>query len=165
MSYFGTSINKLGKKEKHKKILEGDCIIPFNYKWKSHDECFSTDKGDICATSVTDRNTLKTYGYCVKKSDKKLSTKKKTPSPRKTLKKKKWIQAKDKFGDRYWHTGENNSYQQTYDQQIALSQDQSPNKIETEKEVFEVEKNKTIDLSLLKMKYCLYHLLLYQFPF
>ena len=31
MSYFGTSINKLGKKEKHKKILEGDCIIPFNY--------------------------------------------------------------------------------------------------------------------------------------
>ena len=30
---------------------------------------------------------------------KNLSTKKKTPSPRKTLKKKNWIQAKDKFGD------------------------------------------------------------------
>ena len=33
-------------------------------------ECFETEKGDICATSVSDRGTLKTYGYCEKTKSK-----------------------------------------------------------------------------------------------
>ena len=60
----GTKKNRLGKIEKNQKVKEGDCIFPFEYKWKSHNECVETEKGKICATSVTDRNTLKTYGYC-----------------------------------------------------------------------------------------------------
>jgi DNA ligase (NAD+) len=66
---YGYNINKLGKKEKNAKVKEGPCIIPFMYKWKEQKECFPTDKGDICATSVTPRNTLKTYGYCTKLSE------------------------------------------------------------------------------------------------
>ena len=68
----GIAINKYGKVEKNKNVKDGECIIPFNYKWKEHNKCFETEKGDICATSVSERNTLKTYGYCVK--DDKTST-------------------------------------------------------------------------------------------
>ena len=66
-----TDINNLNKKEKNKKVKAGDCIFPFMYKWKSHDKCFPTEKGEICATSLKKgkRRTLKTYGYCVKKSN------------------------------------------------------------------------------------------------
>ena len=60
----GININKLGKIEKNQKIKEGDCIFPFKHLWKEHNECVDTDKGKICATSVTERGTLKTYGYC-----------------------------------------------------------------------------------------------------
>lgn len=63
-----TNVNKLGKKEKGQKVKEGDCIFPFKYKWKEHNECVDTEKGSICATSVSDRGTLKTYGYCIKNS-------------------------------------------------------------------------------------------------
>ena len=61
--------NKLGKIEKNKKVKQGDCIFPFDYKWKTHEECLPTEKGDICATSVNDKNTLLTYGYCIENSD------------------------------------------------------------------------------------------------
>ena len=66
----GTAINKYGKKEKNKKIKEGECIFPFKYQWKTHNDCVDTPKGEICATSVNDKQTLQTYGYC---EDKKLN--------------------------------------------------------------------------------------------
>lgn len=66
---FGIARNNKGKIEKNKKVKMGKCIFPFTYKWKSHDKCVKTDKGDICATSLiktNKRRTLKTYGYCKK---------------------------------------------------------------------------------------------------
>ena len=74
-----SNINKFGKKEKNKKILEGDCVFPFKYKWEEHNHCVETEKGDICATSVNDKKTLKTFGYCKNHSSEtvKKSTKKK----------------------------------------------------------------------------------------
>lgn len=63
-------INKKGKREKGQKVKVGECIFPFKYKWKEHNECIGTENGDICATSVTDRGTLKTYGYCEKMKSK-----------------------------------------------------------------------------------------------
>ena len=64
----GSQINKFGKKEKNKKIKEGPCVFPFKYKWKTHNDCVDTPKGEICATSVNDKQTLQTYGYCENKS-------------------------------------------------------------------------------------------------
>jgi DNA ligase (NAD+) len=67
---FGSAVNNKGKTEKNKKVKEGPCVFPFTYKWESHDKCYPTDKGNICATSldtkVPKRRTLKTYGYCKK---------------------------------------------------------------------------------------------------
>ena len=60
----GTAINKYGKKEKNKKIKEGPCIFPFKYQWKTNNNCVDTPKGEICATTVNDKQTLQTYGYC-----------------------------------------------------------------------------------------------------
>lgn len=68
---FGTNVNSLGKVEKNQKVKEGDCIFPFKYKRETHTKCYPTDKGKICATSVSDRGTLKTYGYCKNKTLKK----------------------------------------------------------------------------------------------
>jgi len=105
-----SDINKKGKKEKGKKVKGGECIFPFKYQWKEHNECFETEKGDICATSVSDRGTLKTYGYCEKSKSKSplkttLKTKSKSKSKdslekrtvKKTLKKKKKLVIVDKF--------------------------------------------------------------------
>ena len=109
-----TDINKKGKKEKGQKVKVGECIFPFKYQWKEHNECFETEKGDICATSVSDRGTLKTYGYCEKpktmsslkvtaksksKSKSKENLKKGTEKKalKKTLKKKKKLVIVDKF--------------------------------------------------------------------
>ena len=74
---FGTNKNALGKIEKNQKVKEGECIFPFKYKKETHTKCYSTEKGDICATSVSDRGTLKTYGYCQKSQNKTLKKKKK----------------------------------------------------------------------------------------
>ena len=75
----GTDINKHGKREKNKNVKEGECIFPFTYKWKEHNECIeNNEKGKICATSVTDRGTLKTYGYCHSKQPTSNSVKKGT---------------------------------------------------------------------------------------
>ena len=65
---YGTKKNKLGKLEKNKKVKEGKCIFPFKYKFKTHNSCVETPKGDICATSVNERGTLQTYGYCKAKT-------------------------------------------------------------------------------------------------
>jgi len=109
-----SDINKKGKKEKGQKVKGGECIFPFKYQWKEHNECFETEKGDICATSVSDRGTLKTYGYCEKpksKSPLKITARSKSKSKskdslkkgtekkalKKTLKKKKKLVIVDKF--------------------------------------------------------------------
>jgi len=63
----GTTNNK-GRNEKNKKVKAGPCIFPFRYKWKNHNECVGTEKGDICATEVNENKTLIKYGYCLKKS-------------------------------------------------------------------------------------------------
>lgn len=65
---YGNARNNKGKLEFNKKVKPGKCIIPFKYKWKTHDNCYKTPKGDICATTVSKRGTLKTYGYCYKKN-------------------------------------------------------------------------------------------------
>ena len=76
---FGIAKNNKGKIEKNKKVKEGKCLFPFSYKWKRHDKCFPTEKGDICATSLSEKNTkrrtLKTYGYCTKKRTLKIKKK------------------------------------------------------------------------------------------
>jgi len=75
---YGNNVNNKGKLEKNKKIKEGPCIFPFMYKWKTHDKCITTPKGDICATEISmPRRTLKKKGYCVKKSTKKKTLKRK----------------------------------------------------------------------------------------
>ena len=88
---FGTDINNKGKTEKNQKVKAGPCIFPFTYKWKEHNKCVTTEKGDICATSLSTKRpkkkTLKTYGYCAKK--KKIVIKKSTMRKIKKLKGKK----------------------------------------------------------------------------
>jgi len=76
---YGNARNDKGKLEFNKKVKPGKCIIPFKYKWKTHNNCYKSNKGSICATSVSKRGTLKTYGYCYKKN----RTKKKTPMVKK----------------------------------------------------------------------------------
>ena len=61
---FGIATNSLGKTEKNKKVKEGPCIFPFKFKRETHHQCYPTDKGSICATSINDKQTLQTYGYC-----------------------------------------------------------------------------------------------------
>ena len=55
----GISENNLNKTEKNKLIKEGPCIFPFNYKWKTHESCYNTEKGPICATEINENKTLK----------------------------------------------------------------------------------------------------------
>ena len=87
MPWYGTARNNKGKIEKNKKVKPGRCIFPFMYKWKTHNKCFTTPKGDICATEISlPRRTLKRYGYCKKKELKKRHQKKGTK--KKELKKK-----------------------------------------------------------------------------
>ena len=70
----GININNLGKQEKNKKVKEGDCIFPFKYKKKIYSDCVETSKGSICATSLNNKNTLQTYGYCIDRTLKKLKS-------------------------------------------------------------------------------------------
>ena len=83
----GELVNKYGKKEKNKKIKEGDCIFPFKYQWKEYNNCAETEKGEICATSVSDRGTLKTYGYCKKGSKNGMSRSRSKSKSNESLKK------------------------------------------------------------------------------
>ena len=85
----GTNVNKFGKKEKNQKVKEGECIFPFKFQWKDNNECLETDKGNICATSVTDRGTLKTYGYCETSSRSRSKSKSKSKVSLKKVTKKK----------------------------------------------------------------------------
>ena len=61
---YGSRINNLGKIERNAKVKEAKCIFPFKYKWNTHNDCYPTRKGPICATSVSPYKTLRTYGYC-----------------------------------------------------------------------------------------------------
>ena len=101
---YGISKNNKGKIEKHSKIKEGKCIFPFMYKWKTHNNCIPTSKGEICATSISlPRRTLKTYGYCEKKNKTlkmkytKKSTKKKTLKTSQKIHHKKKLRTVKKF--------------------------------------------------------------------
>jgi len=62
---FGINKNKFNKTVKNQNIQEGPCIFPFKHKWKTHEKCFETEKGPICATVVNENKTLKKYGFCV----------------------------------------------------------------------------------------------------
>ena len=102
----GSNTNKYGKIEKNQKIKQGECIFPFKYKWKTHDECVDEEKGKICATTVTDRGTLKTYGYCdsVIKPKSPKSPKSLKKSNLKKVTKKKTLKRKLKIVDKYTST-------------------------------------------------------------
>ena len=56
-----TKKNKYDKIENNAKIREGECIFPFKYKWKTHNECLETKKGLICATSVNPKSKTLTH--------------------------------------------------------------------------------------------------------
>lgn len=83
---YGSRINNLGKIERNAKVKEAKCIFPFKYKWNTHNDCYPTRKGPICATSVSPYKTLRTYGYCrtlknrSKTKSVKSRTKKKAPT-------------------------------------------------------------------------------------
>ena len=79
---FATNINNRGFAEKNARVKKGPCLFPFKYKGKKHTKCFLTPRGDICATSRSKYETLKTYGYCSRKK----STAKKTLKLKKKLK-------------------------------------------------------------------------------
>ena len=72
---WATNVNNKNFSEKNAKVKTGLCIFPFKYKFKKHDECITTPKGEICATEVSKYGTLKKYGYCPKKSTKKKTLK------------------------------------------------------------------------------------------
>ena len=69
---YATNKNNKGKTEKNKKVMEGDCIFPFKYKWKKHHTCIDSPLGKICATEVNPKSkTLIKYGYCPAEQSKK----------------------------------------------------------------------------------------------
>merc|ERR1712100_495108 len=76
MEIIANNIDKKGKIRKSKKILPGKCVFPFTYKGVSHNNCVEGDSGDWCATSLTDRGSVKTWGYCQNMIEKKKSSKK-----------------------------------------------------------------------------------------
>jgi DNA ligase (NAD+) len=79
-----TAKNRKGKIEKNQKVKQGYCIFPFKHKFKEHEECIDTEKGEICATEINEKTrTLVKYGYCQPPTpkDKTPSPKAKTPSP------------------------------------------------------------------------------------
>ena len=73
---FATNINNKNQVVKNAKIKMGYCKFPFKYKGETYNKCISSPKGDICATSISKRGTLKTYGYCPKKRTKKKTLRK-----------------------------------------------------------------------------------------
>ena len=79
--WYGTDMNNKNKTEHNKRVKKGKCLFPFTYKHKSHSKCLETDKGPICATSLSEKRpekrTLKTYGYCYKKAKRKTLKRKK----------------------------------------------------------------------------------------
>ena len=81
----GINKNRENKTRKNKKVKEGESIFPFKYKWKTHNECYPIEDGEICATEINPKTrTLVKYGYC-KYSRSKSSSKK--SSSKKTIKK------------------------------------------------------------------------------
>lgn len=69
-----TAVNKLGRREKNKNVLEGDCVFPFKHKNVEHNACIDLGKGEMCATEVNPKTrTMTKYGYCQPSVQKKLS--------------------------------------------------------------------------------------------
>ena len=106
-----SNIDNKGKIKKNKDILPGDCIFPFKYKGQSYNNCVQGNTGNWCATSLTNRGTTKTWGYCndkiLKKSSKKSiskdSSKKTVRKPRgRPPKGKRWDDKKKKWVDMCW---------------------------------------------------------------
>ena len=87
-----TNIDNKGKAHNSKDILISDCIFPFKFKSKEHNECVKGKTGDWCATEVSKTGTKKRWAYCVK-SGSKASAKKQnnitSPKPKKVVTKKK----------------------------------------------------------------------------
>ena len=60
-------MNKKGRNHKSKKVKAGKCVFPFIYKNKEYSECLDTGNGAWCPTSLTNKNRVKEWGYCVEK--------------------------------------------------------------------------------------------------
>lgn len=81
---YATNKNNRNRTIKNKKIKEGNCIFPFKYLWKTHNECIETPSGKICATELNPKTkTLTKYGFC---KDKSTSSDKKKNSKTKKIK-------------------------------------------------------------------------------
>ena len=80
------NIDNKGKKRKSKKILSGKCIFPFKYKGKKYNNCAEGNNGEWCATEITKKGYAKKWGFCIKKTQKKLSDKKSSSSSKKNKK-------------------------------------------------------------------------------
>lgn len=62
---YGRVKDRNGKIHKSKVIKEGECIFPFKYKGKMHNDCLDTGKGPWCPTiALKKTKTVNTYGYC-----------------------------------------------------------------------------------------------------
>ena len=85
----GINKNRENKTRKNKKVKEGECIFPFKYKWKTHNECYPIEDGEICATEINPKTrTLVKYGYCKYSTSKSSSKKTIKKTTKKTIKKK-----------------------------------------------------------------------------
>ena len=62
---FTTKNDKHGKSHTGKKIQIGECKFPFSFKKKLHYDCIDTGKGPWCATSLTNKDLIKTWAYCL----------------------------------------------------------------------------------------------------
>jgi hypothetical protein len=60
-------MNKKGKNHKSKKVKSGKCVFPFFYRNKEYNNCLDTGNGPWCPTSLTKKNRVKEWGYCVEK--------------------------------------------------------------------------------------------------
>jgi hypothetical protein len=58
-------VDKQGKSHKSKVIKAGQCIFPFKYKGKIHNDCIPHENGDWCPTiKLKPSQTRDTWGYC-----------------------------------------------------------------------------------------------------
>ena len=57
--WYGTNMNNKNKIERGKRVKAGKCLFPFTYKHTSHSKCLDTDKGSICATSLSEKRPKK----------------------------------------------------------------------------------------------------------
>ena len=63
-----TDVDAQGVRDTSPHVKSGKCIFPFKYKGKVYKDCFRTKRGRICATTLGNNRTLRTYAYCRKKT-------------------------------------------------------------------------------------------------